>query len=201
MLYDPQNNFTVQKTGEYTFKVKRFIENERDSVFKIYKLRLFWLLIGLIGGLVISKFVHAFEETLQENILVATFIPLVVYISDAVGTQVESIIIRALSKQWKFKFSSFFTKQFLVVSSLGITLGVLAIFGSYIMYKQAPLSIGLGIAVTCSIISSVITGLAIPYAFWKSGQDPAEASGPIATIIQDSISVLVYFIIMTSFIV
>lgn len=150
-----------------------------------------------MGGLLISKFVSAYESSLEQNLLIASFIPLIVYISDAVGTQMESIIIRALSEERDFLFKKFFLKQFIIVLALGLTLGLLGSLGSYVFYGELYTSIGLGISISAAIISSVLTGLLIPYLFWTTHQDPAEASGPIATIIQDSISVFIYFYIMT----
>lgn len=60
---------------------------------KEIKTRVLWLLIGLAMSLAIAGVIKGFETTLQENLILASFIPLVVYMSDAVGTQMEAIII------------------------------------------------------------------------------------------------------------
>jgi magnesium transporter len=171
---------------------------DKKHIFAAYKVRLFWLVLGLVGSLFIAKFIRFFESTLEENLLIAAFIPLIVYMSDAVGTQMESIIIRAVSKEKHFNVKKFLSFQFSVVSLLAISLGILSGVGSYLIYKVGDFSAVLGLAVFITIISSLFTGLAIPYVFWRFHQDPAEASGPIANIIQNAISISIYFLIVSA---
>lgn len=59
--------------------------------------RLPWLLVGLVGGVLIAGIIGRFEATLQEHLVLAAFIPLVVYMAGAVGTQMEAFIIRDLA--------------------------------------------------------------------------------------------------------
>jgi magnesium transporter len=167
----------------------------KNSLFEEYKIRMLWLIVGLVGSLLISTFVHSFEKTLETNLIIAAFIPLIVYVSDAVGTQMESIIIRAIAKEKKFHFGSFFLKQFFVVFLIAVTMGLLSGLSSYLLYRVYKVSIVLCFSVFFSILSSLVTGLAIPYFFWSSHQDPAEASGPVGTIIQDSLSVIIYILL------
>ena len=56
-----------------------------------------WLLIGLAGGFLAGGVASLFEAPLKENITLAFFLPLVVYMADAVGTQTETILVRALA--------------------------------------------------------------------------------------------------------
>jgi hypothetical protein len=56
-----------------------------------------WLLVGLAGALVAAVIVQGFEEQLEANVLVALFIPGIVCMADAVGTQTETVLIRGLS--------------------------------------------------------------------------------------------------------
>lgn len=79
-------------------------------------------------------------------------------------------------------------------------MGVLSGFSSLLIYNIPNLSQSLGISVFLSIMSSLITGLAIPYFFWTFHQDPAEASGPVGTIVQDSLSVIIYLVVCSAFI-
>jgi magnesium transporter len=59
--------------------------------------RLPWLLVGLAGAMASAAIVGAFEEQLEDNVLLAVFVPGVVYMADAVGTQTEALVIRGLS--------------------------------------------------------------------------------------------------------
>jgi Mg/Co/Ni transporter MgtE len=56
-----------------------------------------WLLVGLLGALLAADIVGAYEQQLQANVMLAFFIPGIVYLADAVGTQTEALVIRGLS--------------------------------------------------------------------------------------------------------
>lgn len=180
-------------------KLKFEPEIEIKSPLKSYSVRLFWLIVGLGGSLLISKFISSFEDILEKNVIIASFIPLIVYISDAVGTQMESVIIRAIAKEKSFKFVHFFKVQLFIVIFLALTVAVVSYLGSYLMYNQTQISLALSISVFSAIMSSLVTGLVIPYMFWRFHQDPAESSGPVGTIIQDGMSVLIYFVAVSLF--
>ena len=59
--------------------------------------RLPWLLVGLFGAMLSAVVVAAFETQLERNVLIAFFVPAVVYMADAVGTQTETLVVRGLS--------------------------------------------------------------------------------------------------------
>ncbi|MBI2023748.1 magnesium transporter [Candidatus Giovannonibacteria bacterium] len=164
-------------------------------ILKSVEHRIPWLFIGLFGGIAAAGIVSFFEDTLKENIILAAFIPLIVYMADAIGTQMEAFIIRDSAINPKFDFGKYFFKQTLVVSFIGVLMsGTLFV---YSIITGSGNSIGgvLGIALFLAIISSVFTGLIIPYALSRFKFDPANASGPVATIIQDILSITIYFAI------
>ena len=152
-----------------------------------------WLLIGLVGGLLAAQIISQFEQTIEKNLVLAAFIPLVVYIADAVGTQVEAFVIRDFALFRQLNFRVYFFKQFSIVLIIAILLGgIIGLTGTF-LYGTLPIAIVLAAAVIGAVISSLLTGLLIPFFFRKFNFDPANASGPIATIIQDVLSVLIYF--------
>ncbi len=179
----------------------KYMENKTlDDVLKLplYKSifhRLPWLIIGLIGGVMAAKVVVGFEEILEKNLFLAAFIPLIVYMSDAVGTQMESFAIRDLAMHSHMKLIRYFLRQLIVVSLMGIILSVCLIFISLLMGQEIRVGITLGISLFAAVMSSLLTGILIPYLFNRIKLDPANASGPIATIIQDLFSVSIYFYI------
>jgi len=67
--------------------------------------------------------------------------------------------------------------------------------GSFFIYREMVLSAVLALAIFVTISSSIFAGLLIPYIFSRLKYDPANASGPIATIVQDIASVFVYLLI------
>lgn len=169
-----------------------------DNIFHLslkasIKHRIPWLIIGLLGGIGAAGIVSSFEEVLSQNLILAAYIPMIVYMADAVGTQMEAFIIRDLAINPDLKLGSYFLRQFLIVIILAslISLGMYLI--SQILYHDHKVSLVLVIGLFCAILSSLFTGLLVPYLFGKLKLDPANASGPIATIIQDVLSILIYF--------
>ena len=75
-----------------------YADDAKEKVGFLLRLRLPWLIIGLVGGTLASFLVSRFEEILSQNISLAFFLPLIVYMSDAVGTQTETIFVRNLAK-------------------------------------------------------------------------------------------------------
>ena len=74
--------------------------------------RLPWLGLGLFGGILASGIVGNFEEIISKNLVLAAFIPLIVYMSDAVGTQMESFAIRDFALHKNLNFFKYFLRQF-----------------------------------------------------------------------------------------
>ena len=167
------------------------------SILQSIKHRIPWLIIGLSGGLIAASIVKAFETTLSQNIILVAFIPLIVYMADAVGAQMQAFIIRDLAINRNLNFLKYITKQTGVVFIIGLIMSSALTGITYLIYGNGLISAVLGIALFIATISSMITGLVIPYLLSKIKFDPANASGPIATIIQDIISVLIYFLVAT----
>ncbi|MEW6569883.1 MAG: magnesium transporter [Nitrospirota bacterium] len=157
------------------------------------KHRIPWLIVGLLGGILAAKAIGFFEGTLTKNLVLAAFIPLVVYMSDAVGTQMEAFIIRDLAVNPRLNFLRYLTKQLQIVILIASIISVILFLASILLYRDFDIGKVLGITLFSAIISSVFTGLIIPYLLSRLKFDPADASGPIATIIQDILSVIIYF--------
>ncbi len=165
------------------------------SIISSIKHRLPWLIIGLIGGIFTASLVSSFEEILSQNLILAAFIPLLVYMSGAVSAQMQTFIIRDLFLNNKLKFIKYFLRQAIVVSVIGVIISVLLYFISYLLYQKADISLILALALISTTITALTTGLIFPYVFSRLKLDPADVSGPIATIIQDILSIIVYFFI------
>ncbi len=168
------------------------------TIFKSLKHRLPWLLIGLLGGLFTAKIVTGFEDTLEKNLILAAFIPLVVYMADAARTQMEAFIIRDLAMDPKLAFVKYIVRQLPIIVITGLVISILLALSSIVLYGNSGIGIVLGIALFVAIISSVLTGLIVPFFFSKLKFDPANASGPIGTIVQDILSVTIYFLVATT---
>jgi len=170
-----------------TFAAKIF----QASPSALTKLRLPWLVLGLFGGLLAAQIVNFFEGSLRTNFVLAAFIPLIVYMADAVGTQTETLFIRSLV--YRLNIKSYFLKEIKVSFSIALILGVLLALVSYFWFNLLLIGIILGVSLFFTIVSAFLLGLLVPYFLNKFGKDPAIASGPLGTIIRDLLSLVLYF--------
>ncbi len=154
-----------------------------------------WLLLGLGGGMLAAGIIGQFEATLQKNLILAAFIPLMVYMADAVGTQMEAFIIRDLAVNPALDFPRYFVRQFFIVSLIGLLTSGLLWGISLLWYHDPKMSWVLALSLFIAISSSVVTGLLIPYLCGRLRLDPANASGPLATIVQDVLTVTIFFLV------
>lgn len=154
-----------------------------------------WLLLGLLGGVLAAGIIGQFEATLQKNLILAAFIPLMVYMADAVGTQMEAFIIRDLAVNPDLNFLQYLGRQFIIVILVGLLTSGLLLAISLTWYRNVKVSLVLALSLFLAIASSVVTGLLIPYLLGRLKQDPANASGPLATIVQDILTVTIFFLI------
>jgi len=167
-------------------------------IFRALRHRLPWLLIGTVGGLIIAQIIGRFEQTLRDNIVLAAFVPMIVYIADAVGTQLEAFVIRDFALFRKLEFGKYFSRQFIVVLGLAALLGVIIGLTGWLFYQRADVAMVLGLAAAAATLSAVFSGMVIPYLFRLINVDPANASGPLGTIIQDALSVVIYLLIASA---
>jgi magnesium transporter len=157
--------------------------------------RIPWIIFGLFGGLFTAKVIGGFEGVLQEHIILASFIPLVAYIANAVGVQTQTLFIRDLSTNRKIMLSSYTLKQIATSLLIGIACWITIIAISAVVWNWVYLGFIVGLAVICAILVATIFALIIPYFLQKMKQDPAIGSGPFTTIIQDLLSIIIYFLI------
>jgi len=153
--------------------------------------RLPWLVLGLAGALLAADIVGAFEKQLEENVILAFFIPGIVYMADAVGTQTETLVIRGLSVSVPIR--RVIRREVITGLLVGITLALVFFPVALLRWGDGGLALAVSTALfaACSIATLVATGL--PSLLNSLGLDPAFGSGPLATVIQDLLSILIYF--------
>lgn len=155
--------------------------------------RLPWLLIGLAGAMLSAVIMSAFERTLDETVLIAFFVPAVVYLAGAVGTQTQAVLIRGMSAGVAIR--SVLRRELISGVIIGVLLG--AVFLAFATFawgdEQVALAVALALLMSCSI--STFVAIALPWIFERFGTDPAFGSGPLATVIQDLLAMLAYLMI------
>jgi magnesium transporter len=153
--------------------------------------RLPWLLVGLVGALLAAVIVGAFGEQLEDQVLIAYFVPGVVYIAAAVGMQTQTLAIRGLSLGVGIRRVAF--RELVTGALLGLILASLAF--PLVWAGWGDITVAASVTVAMFAASAIATGIALllPWMLQRLGKDPAFGSGPIATVIQDLVTVSVYF--------
>jgi magnesium transporter len=157
--------------------------------------RLPWLVVGLLGALLAAGVVGGFEETLRTNVLVAYFLPGVVYLADAVGTQTEALVIRGLSLGVGIR--RVVRREAITGAVLGALLGAIALVVVFVVWQDSEVALAVALAILGASVIATIVAMALPWMFHRLGTDPAFGSGPLATVIQDIVTVAVYFQLAT----
>ncbi len=178
------------------FNKLAFVPEPKQKYSSIVKTRLPWLILGLLGGTVASIVVSNFENIIKNNLSLAYFLPVIVYMSDAIGTQTETIFVRDLAVK-KLSFLKYLLKEIIVGIIFGLILGLSigVIAKIWLGSDQIALIVGLSMFVNAAL--APIIAISIPEFIFKEHADPAPGSGPFATVIQDVISILIYFLIAT----
>ncbi len=172
----------------------RYADDDLLSVGVLVRLRAPSLVVGLVLGVLLSFVTSRFEQVLSEKIEVAYFIPFVVYIADSVGTQTQNIYARDL-RSGNTSFKNYLFKETLIGLLFGALFG--ASIGLLVMlwFGHWELASAVGLSTFVAISFAPLVALAITELLQLERSDPAVGAGPIATVIQDTLSVLIYGII------
>ena len=153
--------------------------------------RLPWILIGLIGSALFTTIMARFEAPLSANIAVAFFVPALVYLTDSVGTQAETVVIRTLSLSAS-PLAPLFAAEFAAGLIAGCVLSALALPLVWLAFGSLLLAMAVAIALVFATAVATGLGVLLPWTFDRLGFDPALSSGPVATVFQDSSTLVIY---------
>ncbi len=172
-----------------------------DSVWQLTRARLPWLLIGLVGGLLGAKVIGIFE--IDKNIELAFFIPLIAAMGGNVGVQSAAIVVQGLANE-SIKINTILSK---LVKELGVALlnGIICstiIFGAtFALNYPIDLSLTVSLSLFSVIVFAALFGTFVPLTLDKYKIDPALATGPFITTVNDILGLVIYFLIGQSILV
>lgn len=181
----------VARLGGYMASTERARHAAEEPVAQRLWHRLPWLLLGLVGAMASAVLVGAYEEELKANVLLAIFVPAVVYMADAVGTQTEALLIRGFAVGVSLRQVA--VRELLSGVAIGLIVAVAFVPFAFVAWgdEHVALAVGLALLASCSI--ATLVAMVLPWLFQALGRDPAFGAGPLATVIQDLLSILVYF--------
>lgn len=165
------------------------------------KMRTPWIILLMFFGLGTAEVINRFESTLETVVLLAAFIPLIMGSAGNTGTQSLAVSVRSLALGTSNKKGLVRTiwREFATGLLIGIVAGlaILVLIGTF--YNDYTLGLIVGGSIVLSLGTASVIGMTIPLIINKMNLDPAIASGPFITTLNDIISLLIYFTIATSF--
>ena len=180
-------------------------EEPDESLFESMKKRVPWLIALLFMGLAVSAVVGLFEGVVDALPMIVSFQSLILGMAGNVGTQSLAVTVRTLgSNEENSGKEQFFTimKEVRIALLNGLVLGAISfvivsaylfVFGSYSVGFVLSAAGCVGLAMCFAMAISGLTGAAIPIGLYRLGVDPAVASGPLITTINDLVAVLSYY--------
>jgi magnesium transporter len=161
--------------------------------------RLPWLVAGVLGSAIATFVMSHFEHALAQLPAIAFFVPGLVYLADAIGTQSESVAVRGLSLSHAglLHLIGGETRTGLLIGA-----GLSALVFPLVWLVFGDLRLALAVVAALAAASALATGigLILPWLLGRLGTDPAYGSGPLATIIQDVLTLVVYFAAVSAFV-
>jgi magnesium transporter len=154
--------------------------------------RLPWLLVGLLGSALATWVTAMFEDSLRRYVAVAFFVPAIVYLADAIGTQTEAIVVRGLSFQHK-GLGVLLLDELRTGLLLGLALAAPVFPLIWWIFEDRQLAAAVTFALVVASTLATALGMGFPFLLSRLGKDPALGSGPLATVVQDVTSLLAYF--------
>ncbi|MFC4354825.1 magnesium transporter [Chryseomicrobium palamuruense] len=164
--------------------------------------RLPWLILLLFIGLVSGSIIDGFSATLEEAVALAFFMPMIAGMTGNTGTQSLAVVVRGLvSSDLTFKeVIKLILRELWVGIIIGITCAIMIAIIAFIWQGNLTLGLVVGASLLITLIIGTLAGTVIPLILYKFKVDPAVASGPLITTINDILSLLIYFGIATIFI-
>ncbi len=192
-----------EETDEDISRMAGVIDEEiaEESALKISRARLPWLIAGLFGGLLAAVVINKFESSLEKVIALSFFFPVIMAMGGNTGIQAATVVVRGLATGdislmniWKR-----LRMELRVAMMNGVICGT--VLGMIVSFWLSDYGLGAVVALSAIliIISSGFIGSAVPLVLKKSNIDPALATGPFVTTLNDVLSLIIYLGLVTLF--
>lgn len=171
------------------------------NLWKIWKVRLPYLLATMILGMVSGLVIDGFEETLEKIAAVAIFIPLIMGMGGNIGTQSSTVFTRGvvLGHIQIKNFLKHFVKEVGIGFSIGVLIGIVSGFVATIWLRMPMLGLAVAIAMVITMTVAALLGFLVPFVLIKLNADQAAGSAPIITTVKDLVALLIYFVCVNLF--
>ncbi len=166
-----------------------------DTIWKHTRSRLPWLLIALVGGMFVSRVIGVFENEIARISILAIFMPLMAAMGGNVGVQSSAIVVKGLANKTigTSRIFQSVLKELGIAMINGVICAIALLAYSYFFVESAALAMTVSISLLTVMITAAVFGTLVPLLLEKVNIDPALATGPFITTMNDIIGLTVYF--------
>ncbi len=186
----------LSRLGGFLHSTEGARRASEETVLRRFGHRIPWLLVGLAGALLSAELVAGFESMLRAQVVLAFFVPGIVYLADAVGTQTETVVVRGLSVG--VRIAAMLRRELLTGLGIGVALALVAFPLVHLRFGDADLAAIVAASLFAACGTASLAAMALPWLIDRLGADPAFGAGPLATVIQDLLSIAIFFAIARS---
>lgn len=169
----------------------------QERSLKVASIRLPWLLVNLVGGVITGLLLERFQVSFQEALFLLAFVPVIMGMGGNSGTQTSTITVRGLAtgriELTRERIRHYLWQQTKVGALLGIATGIVAGTVALALQRNPAYALVVGGAMLFAILVASLNGVMIPLLFQRLGVDPAVAAGPLVTTSNDITGILIYF--------
>ncbi|MES2588084.1 MAG: magnesium transporter [Bacteroidota bacterium] len=186
----------IKEEADKDFQIASGISEKVESnasIWRTSRSRLPWLLIGMMGGTFGAQVISSFEGGISKIPALAFFIPLITAMGGNVGVQSSAIVVQYLAKGNQFTNIFKRVSKEATLGLLNATICSSIIFGIATIFENSTLAIVVSISLFIVIIFAAIIGTLIPIILDKYKIDPALATGPFVTTLNDVLGLFIYF--------
>ncbi len=165
------------------------------SAFKVARIRLPWLFVCLAGSLISGLVIRRFSGTLSQAVAIASFIPAIMAMGGNTGLQSSTATVRGIATGYisLSRVAGVIFKEIRTALIMGMACGVIMALVSFIWSGgQIVMGLAVGLSIFIAMSLSATMGILIPITFKRINVDPAVASGPFITMINDITGLLIY---------
>ncbi|ARK28626.1 magnesium transporter [Halalkalibacter krulwichiae] len=197
-VIDVLEDEATEDFGDFT--ASRGATDVNVTSFKAARLRAPWIVLLMFFGLITAGVIDQFEETLNQIVLLAAFIPLLMGSAGNAGTQSLAVVVRGLALGTLEKKGLFQTllREFYTGMMIGLICAASLMIIIPIFYGNLMLAFIVGISIFFSLSVATVIGAIVPLIINKLKLDPAFASGPFITTVNDILGLIIYFTIATA---
>ena len=200
-LFEEETTEEIYQSSGISTEVVDEDEILSGNIFNAIRARTPWLFITLLGEFIAVNVAHHFDHTIAAIPIVAIFMPLLAGLGGNIGTQSITLMVRGLSTGQVTMSSALYhiVREMFIGLFIGAIFGMLVTFATVGWQHSIELGVVVGIAMTINMTMATIIGTFTPFALKALNIDPAVASGPVIATTIDVVGLIVYFSLVSTF--